>query len=482
MISVVPKPQRMRLLSQKLYSYRQTDIQRFIEDGHGQEGYRLLIDNDGIKIFSGTDEGVFRAETTISQLYVEKKVPNVEIWDYPKYRYRGYMLDCVRHFFEVETIKKQIKAMSLLKLNYFHWHLTDDQGWRIESQKYPLLTEIGSKRAQTMGDGKPVSGYYTAKQIKEVVDYAKQHFIEVIPEIDLPGHLTAAIASYPVLSCDGEAIKVSEGPGIHKNVACAGKESVIEMLGEILEEAAALFPCKYFHLGGDEAPRDKWENCPDCKAAMQQHGLKDGDELQAYMMNKLATRLENAGKTVINWNDGMKSDKVSDSIVMQHWKESKKCVAASAREAAKGREIIFSPFFGYYLDYTYGMTPLKKTYTYPIGFKGSPIEKTENAILGLEAPLWTEFIETEEQLEKNTYPRLCAVAERAWSNVKDTNYQEFTIRLKRFYRTLDGIGIKYATIEDANPDFITGKKQVICFFLNALKGIRKARKKGGQTK
>lgn len=472
MISVVPKPQRIRLLSKKQYLYKPADIQRYIEEGHGKEGYRLLIDNDGIKIFCETDEGAFRAETTLKQLYVEKKLPNIEIWDFPRFQYRGYMLDSVRHFFDVETIKKQIKAMALLKLNYFHWHLTDDQGWRIESKKYPLLTQTGSKRAQTAGDGKPVSGFYTREQIKEVVEFAKQNFIEVIPEIDIPGHMTAAIASYPSLSCDGQDVKVSEGFGIHKNVACAGKDSVIRMLGDIIEEAAELFPCKYFHLGGDEAPGDKWENCPDCKARMQKEGLKNRDELQAYMMNELVKRLEAKGKTVINWNDGMKSENIGGSIIMQHWKESKDCIAASAREAAKGRPIIYSPFFGYYLDYPYGMTSLKKTYTYKIGFKGAG----DGALLGLEAPLWTEYIEGEEALEKNTYPRLCAVAERAWSNVKEANYDEFCQRLRRFNKFLDAIGVKYVTIEDANPAFIKGKLDTLRFFINALKTVRRAKK------
>ena len=474
MISVVPKPQRVRLLSQKQYLYQPTEAKRFLEEGHGQEGYRLLIDNEGIKIYCGTEEGAFRAQITLKQLYTEKKLPNIEIWDFPKYQHRGYMLDCVRHFFTIETIKKQIQAMAMLKLNVFHWHLTDDQGWRIESKKYPLLTEIGAKREQTMGDGKPVSGFYTREQIKEIVRFAKQHYIEVIPEIDIPGHMTAAIAAYPLLSCDGKEVKVSEGPGIHKNVACAGKDSVISMLGEVLEEAAELFPCKYFHLGGDEAPRDKWDACPDCAKRMVENSFKNGDELQAYMMNALCERLEKIGKTVINWNDGMKAENIKDSIVMHHWKESKQCNAATAREAAKGRPVIYSPFFGYYLDYPYGMTSLKKTYTYNIGVKGV---ESENYLLGLEAPLWTEYVETEEQLEKQTYPRLCAVAERAWSSVKSTNYNEFTLRLKRFYKILDALGVKYVTIENANPAFIEGKKAVLRFYLNALKVQIKERKK-----
>lgn len=473
MISVIPKPQRIRLLSNKQYNFTLSDCNRFIEEGHGEEGYRLLIDNEGIKIYSGTPEGAFRAETTLKQLYVNKKLPNVEMWDYPKYSYRGYMLDCSRHFFTVETIKKQIKGMALLKLNYFHWHLADDQGWRLESQKYPRLTEVGGSREGTKGDGVPVTGFYTRKDIKDIVEFAKQHFIEVIPEIDIPGHMSAAISAYPELSCDGKEIKVSERFGIHKNVACAGKDGVLEMLADIVLEAAELFPCKYFHLGGDEAPRDKWNACPDCAKKMAENNLKDGDELQAHFMSALAKRLEAVGKTIINWNDGMKSANISDTIVMQYWKQSKQSHAAAVREAKKGRPIIYSPFFGYYLDYPHGMTSLQKCYKYHVGLEGV---ENENYLFGVEAPLWTEYVDSEIKLEKNTYPRLCAVAERGWSNVKEQNYGDFVSRMSQMYKMLDVIGIKYVTIKDANPEFLEGKKEQLRFFLNALRKTQKPKK------
>jgi hexosaminidase len=470
MIAIIPKPQRVRLLSGKQYVYLPTEYQRYIEEGHGREGYRLLIDNDGVKMFSGTPEGFFRAETTLKQLLQNKKLPNVEITDYPQYEYRGYMLDCARHFFPVAVIKKQLQAMALLKMNYFHWHLTDDQGWRIESERYPLLTQVGSHRAQTKFDGKPVSGYYTKAEIKEVVDYAKSLFIEVVPEIDVPGHMSAALAAYPELSCDGEKIAVSERFGIHKNVLCAGKAEAVETVWKIIEETADLFPGKYFHLGGDEAPRDKWECCPDCQRLIKEKNLKNGDGLQAYLINIYAGRLETMGKTVINWNDGMRSNLISDSIVMQYWKQGRKDAAAAAEQAKNGRKMIFSPFFAYYLDYPYGMTSLKKTYCYSIGFKGI---ENKSYLLGVEAPLWTEYVPSEQKLEEQTYPRLAALAEKAWSNVTENQYLDFLNRLRQINKIFDQSGIKYATIDNANPDYIEGKKAVLKFFLHALRKKQK---------
>jgi len=465
MIAIVPKPQRVRLLSGKQYVFLPTEHHRYIEEGHGQEGYRLLIDNDGVKIYSGTPEGFFRAETTLKQLMNDKKLPNVEIWDEPLYAYRGYMLDCARHFFPVATIKKQLLAMALFKLNYFHWHLTEDQGWRIESEQYPLLTKVGSQRAQTKFDGKPVSGFYTKADIKEIVSFAKNLFIEVVPEIDVPGHMSAALAAYPELSCDNEKIAVAERFGILKNVLCAGKPEAVEMVWRIIEETAELFPCKYFHLGGDEAPRDKWDACPDCQRLIKENDLKDGDGLQAYLINDYTARLEAMGKTVINWNDGMRSKLISDSIIMQYWMQGKKNAAAAAEEAKKGRQMIFSPFFAYYLDYPYGMTSLKKTYSYSIGFKGIEDKKY---LLGVEAALWSEFVPTEKKLESQTYPRLAALAERGWSNVTESHYTDFTRRLAQIHKMFDQLGIKYATISSADPNFIEGKKAVIKYFLNAL--------------
>ena len=465
MIAIVPKPQRVRLLSGKQYVYLPTEYHRFIEEGHGQEGYRLLIDNDGVKMYSGTPEGFFRAETTLKQLLHNKKLPNIEVWDYPLFPYRGFMLDCARHFFSVATIKKQLQAMALLKLNYFHWHLTDDQGWRIESERYPLLNKVGSHRAQTKFDGKPVSGYYTKADIQEIVNFAKSLYIEVVPEIDVPGHMSAALAAYPELSCDGEQTAVSEKFGIHKNVLCAGKPEAVETVWKIIEETAKLFPGKYFHLGGDEAPRDKWTKCPDCSKLIKEKNLKDGDGFQAYLINLYTERLEATGKTVINWNDGMRSKTISDSIVMQYWVQGKKNAAAAAVEAKNGRKMIFSPFFAYYLDYPYGMTSLKKTYSYSIGFKGV---QDKSYLLGVEAPLWTEFVPNEQKLETQVYPRLAALAERAWSSVSEKHYEDFTNRLSHINKMFDQLGIKYVTINTANPAFVEGKKAVIKFFLNAL--------------
>ena len=228
------------------------------------------------------------------------------------------MLDCVRHFFTVEEIKKQIDMLALLKINTFHWHLTDDQGWRIKSDKYPLLTEVGGSRKQTMGDGIKVEGYYSKEDIREIVDYCKQNYINVIPEIDIPGHFRAAIAAYPHLSCFQQKTIVGEGYGISPYIACAGKQSVYDFLYDLLDEILELFPYEYIHLGGDEALKLNWITCPDCQKTIQENNLKNEEELQGYFMTKMVKYLNGKGRKVINWNDGMLGGNIQGDIVVQY--------------------------------------------------------------------------------------------------------------------------------------------------------------------
>jgi hexosaminidase len=445
MIKVIPNPVSVSVLSDDTFEYADSEIKREFE-AHPQEGYRLTIGPEGIKSYASTERGHIYAQRTFEQLRASGKLPHIEIVDFPKYPFRGYMLDTCRHFFTIEEIKKQILAMSKIKLNVFHWHLTEDQGWRIQIDKYPKLTEVGSKRKGTRGDNVPVEGFYTKDEIRDVVNYAASLGIDVMPEIDIPGHFSAAIAAYPYLSCDGNETQVKDSFGIHEDVCCAGKEIAQEFLRGVLDEVIDLFPFKYIHLGGDEALRTKWLNCKDCQKTMDEAGLKDEDELQAYFMEKIATYAEEKGKTVLNWNDGMVASNVGKNIVVHFWNENGKNKEAALKHINGGHKGVISPFFSYYLDYPYGMTPLKKT------FKYSHLEEgfNDNNILGLEAPLWTEFVADIEKVEYMTYPRLLVVAEKAWGE-NDLEYSDFLSRTDAILNIFDSIGINYAKMSEVNP-------------------------------
>ncbi|NLL56648.1 MAG: beta-N-acetylhexosaminidase [Clostridiales bacterium] len=455
MLKLIPQPEIIEYkkgLSKNIVSYKQ-------DAGIASQGYEIDADADGIVISYSDEKGKFYGQKTVEQIIRQSQfgIPQVHIKDAPKYEYRGFMMDCSRHFFTIGEIKKYLDTMADLKLNKFHWHITDDQGWRIEIKKYPNLTEIGSKRNATRDDGVEVSGYYMQDEIKEIVAYAKERFIDVIPEIDMPGHFTAAIASYNYLGCQDKSVKVSESFGIHAEIACAGKDSTYEFCKDVLKEVFELFPYKYIHLGGDEALKLRWINCPHCQNKMEENNLSNEEQLQGYFMNSMVAFAKEHGKTVINWNDGLCGGNIDNSVILQYWKESKLGKKVLYSQSKKGRKIIMSPFYSYYMDYPYGMTNLKKTYNYDVD------KVLDDDVLGLEAPIWTEYVENAKKLEYMVFPRLIAVAERAWSKQKD--YDGFLVRLKEYYNYLDGLEINYAS--DYNPNKIKGLWQVLRFFANA---------------
>lgn len=480
MIKIVPKPQNTVILSQQTFKSEALTVKKVFESGHGREGYKLVTAPGEVTFFASEKAGMFYAEKTYMQLASGGDVSHVEITDFPQFSYRGYMLDCSRHFFTVEEIKKMLDAVSLLKINVFHWHLTDDQGFRIEIKKYPALTEIGGKRKATKGDNIPVEGFYTQEEIKDVIAYAAERFIEVIPEIDLPGHMSAAIAAIPELSCGGKGAKIKETFGIYASVACAGRQSTYNILFDILDEVAALFPSRYIHLGGDEALRLSWMDCPDCRAVMEQYNLKDFDELQAHFMAVLTGHLKALGKKVINWNDGMIGDNADPSITVHYWRENKISREAAIRHANAGKDIIFSPFFSYYLDYPHGMTSLKKAYEF------NPYVKELNdpaRVIGVEAPLWTEYVKDNDRLERQTFPRLLAVAETGWTSPEQKDYAGFLCRTENILKIFDTLGIKYVTIKNSNPSFLKGKAEIIRFFAGAFdKHLNESRRLTTQNK
>ncbi len=433
----------------------------------GPEGYELTITGEHIDVRSSGEAGIFYGIQTIKQLLLRdvdksalnqeysKAIPCLIIEDFPRFNWRGFMFDVGRHFHSIDTIKRALDLISLLKINVFHWHLTEDQGWRIEIKKYPQLTEIGSKRKDSkIGGwtskkyrGKPHEGFYSQEQIKEIVQYAKERFITIVPEIEIPGHSSAAIASYPEVSCKNENIDVPIKFGIFSDVFCPGKEITFEFLTNILDEVIDLFPSKIIHIGGDEVPKKNWKSCFDCKGRMEEEGLEKHKELHSYFTERISDYLKSKGRRTIGWNEIL-DEKTDVGVIGQFWAPTgKKQVLKHIR---KGGEIVVSNFFRYYLDYNYFVTPLRKTYNFDPIPKGLNKEYY-NQIMGIEAPIWTEWVPNTDRLDWQVFPRLAAVAETAWSLEQNKNYRSFVKRLGKFNQILDYMNVKYASLDEVNP-------------------------------
>ncbi|MHA1688743.1 MAG: beta-N-acetylhexosaminidase [Promethearchaeota archaeon] len=434
----------------------------------GNDGYVLDISDPSINVVANEEEGLFYGIQTFRQLLpleIETRkilenlkihLPCLEIEDYPRFKWRGFMLDEGRHFQGKEIVKKLLDIMALLKLNVFHWHLTDDQGWRIEIKRYPELTRMGSKRKGTQVGGflskkiknVPHEGFYTQEDIKEIIAYAQEHFIKIIPEIDMPGHCMAALTTFPELSCSGGPFEVPQTFGIKKDVLCIGKEKVFQFVQNVLEEIIELFPSKIIHVGGDEVPTSRWKNCPDCQKRMIENNLKKEKQLQIYFSNRIMDFLNSKGCKTMGWNQIL-SKELKNDVIIQYWMGNKKTILENLR---KGKKFVMSKFGYVYLDYNYKFTPLRKTYKYePIPKK---LEKSyhEN-VLGIEAPLWTEWIPNEGRLFWQAFPRLTAVAETAWSLKKNKNLESFKMRLEKFNQRLKFLGGGHARMNEIDPPF-----------------------------
>ena len=407
------------------------------------EGYAIDVAPGRIVIKSAGEAGKYYGLQTLFQLLREGKgtLTTGSLSDAPRYAYRGFMWDVSRHFFTVDEVKKVIDQMARLKMNSFHWHLSDDQGFRIESKKFSKLNEIGAVRADERG-----SGYYTQEEIKEVVAYAEARHIDVIPEIDLPGHTTAIIAAYPEMSCSGEPVQVGVGGGIYSRILCGGDEKVYEFLYELLDEVLPLFKSEYFHLGGDEAPKAEWKKCPKCQARMATLGLEGEEELQAYFTAQLVDFLKSRGKKAIVWNEALASGKLEPTAVAQYWKEWGP--SYSYPEVAKGRKFIMSNNEEFYFDYAHALVSLKGTYVYEPAmqeFSDIPAE----SVWGLESPLWCERVTSFEIAGKQIFPRMCALAENCWTKPELKNYDELLERLEEQKCYWEEAGVAYSTVAEA---------------------------------
>ena len=474
-----------------------------VNEGIKKEGYRINITRDEVLIEASDLNGFIYAVQTIKQMLPaaiyrdgqateeDWTLPCCEIDDAPRFAYRGMHMDVVRHFFDMDMVKKYLDVMEIHKLNTLHWHLTDDQGWRIEIKKYPKLTEVGSIRKQTLVghlfdngeyDGTPYGEgcWFSQEQIREIIDYAAARGITVIPEIDLPGHMLAALTAYPELGCTGGPYDVWGRWGVADEVLCAGKEETMVFLENVLAEVADLFPSEYFHIGGDECPKVYWETCPHCQAKIKELGLTDKGEykaehyLQSYVMKRMTDFLKARGKKVIGWDEILEGDVAEDAIVMS-WRGT----AGGLKAAKLGNDAIMTPNTHYYLDYYQtldkeneplaigGYIPVEKCYSYEPYAEGMT-EEEKSHIIGVQANLWTEYIATDEHLEYMLLPRMAALSEVQWCQSENKSWERFLDSADDICAIYETAGYNYAKhiFQITGSSAVNRKKSRVEAFLN----------------
>lgn len=458
-INVIPLPNKIKYLGGEAVITGR-EIKKITDEKLADEEYILSADASGICLTASGERGFFYAEQTLKQL--GEKCPSVRIEDKPAFSYRAFHLDTVRHYFGVDEIKKFIDAAASVKMNVFHWHITDDQGFRFFSKRRPEVTERASVRpCSNFGRLKEEGahgGIHTAQQMKEIVDYCAERFITVIPEFDLPGHCSALLHAFPEIGCGGKNVEIKTKQGVFEDVLCAGNDKTFEIVFDILADMLEIFPSEYIHIGGDEAPKKHWKECPGCQKRIRDEGLKNEEELQGWFTKKIVGFLEANGRKAIVWNESLKSGMIDDNVTVQMWMDKKKL---SYDFADKGGRVINSEFFAYYCDYPYAMTSLNKTYNYdPVP---KEVKNPEN-IIGIEAPLWTEFINNFDRLCYMAFPRFTAAAETGWTNKEKKNSADFIRRFEAYSEYLKSIGINPAPKKDWNPGVINKLGNLISFF------------------
>ena len=442
-----------------------------LQDGR-KEAYSINVSSDGILVRAVSPEGIYRATRTLLKSVGTEKAssvefPSAEVSDWPRFGYRGLMLDVSRHFSDVEMVKRTIDMLALHQLNIFHWHLTDDQGWRIEIKSHPELTEVGAWRDDTVvgrylggtdypTDGKRHGGFYTQEQIREIVAYAKERYIEIIPEIDLPGHTSAVLAAYPQLGCEDKEYKVANRWGVIRDVLCAGNPASLDLFKDIMDEVCDLFPGKYIHLGGDECVKDRWKACPKCQKKIRELGLKDGsryskeDYLQSWFMGEVASFVQSKGKRVIGWDEILEGVPMDDSVIMS-WRGTEGGITA----ARMGHDVVMTPTSDMYFDQSQtlasqleeipvgGFINVMKVYSYePIPASLTP--EQQKHILGCQANVWCEYMPEERIRQYQMLPRLAALSEVQWTMPERKNYKDFLKRLPKMLSIYDHYGYNYA--------------------------------------
>lgn len=425
------------------------------------EGYSLKVDGRSI-VIAGRPAGVFYGLETLKQLITRSEigiaVTFCRITDYPTFPWRGMHLDVCRHFFPVSFIKKYIDYLAMYKMNTFHWHLTDDQGWRIEIKKYPRLTEVGSWRNSTLighysdiphkFDSIRYGGYYTQDEVREVVEYALKRHITIIPEIEMPGHSVAALTAYPELSCTGGPFKVESLWGVFDDVFCT-KEETFHFLEDVLTEIIDIFPSKVIHIGGDESPKVRWEKCPICQQRIKDEGLKNEHELQSYFIRRIEKFVNSKGRSIIGWDEILEGGLAPNAAVMS-WRGTEGGIAA----AKEKHNVVMTPGSHCYFDYYQGnpkseplaiggYIPVDKVYQFdPV--PSALNENEKHFILGAQGNLWTEYIDNEKKVEYMVFPRISALSEVVWTYPKERNFEHFRTRLIQHFNWYDRLGINYS--------------------------------------
>ena len=444
----------------------------------GAEGYELSVKENYVGITAPTAAGLFYGSQTFLQLLPSEifsterqkggswKTSAVEISDSPRFQWRGFMLDVSRHFFTVDEVKRVLDLMALYKLNTFHWHLVDDQGWRIEIKKYPKLTSVGAwrdgigfgldpKRTTRYNWRGRYGGFYTQKQIREVVAYAAARHITVVPEIEMPGHSSAALTAYPQFGCDGVKFSMPTKGGVYTGVYCAGKDSTFEFVSNVLVEVAPLFPGKYLHIGGDEVVKSNWMACADCQARIKSEGLKSEHELQSYFIRRVEKIVNAQGKSLIGWSE-IREGGLAQSAALMDW------IGGGAESAASGHDVVMTPNALAYFDHYQstnrtaepkaigGFLPLEKIYTKfePVPEKLAP--EFQSHVLGGQGNLWTEYVPNLKQVEYMMFPRLGALAEVDWSSKDSRDWENFKARTMANEKRLDALGVNYRPLAKDN--------------------------------
>lgn len=436
----------------------------FLPQPDSDESYQLTVNAEGATLKANTRFGALRGMETLLQLVQNgpdgTTIPYVAIDDAPRFPWRGLLLDSARHFMPLSAIKRQIDGMAAAKLNVLHWHLTDDQGWRIEIKKYPLLTQIGSRRAETLVgrydknkegvyDGKPYGGFYTQEEIREIVSYAAERHIEVIPEIEMPGHGLAALTAYPWLGCTGGPYAVWTHWGISDDVYCAGKETTFEFIEKVLTEVLALFPSKLIHIGGDECPKGRWKACPLCQQRIREEGLKDEYQLQSYFIHRIERWMHTHGREIIGWDEILQGG-ISKTANIMSWNGSDPGIKAAQR----GNPVIMTPKWYCYFDYSQTSDPERYE---PLGntryvsvrqaYRLDPCDRLtlpdQKRIRGVQCNLWTEYIADIRHAQHMVLPRMAALAETGWANDRK-DYNDFVRRIPALVAVYKAEGYNYA--------------------------------------
>lgn len=456
-------------------------------DTLGDEGYSLVVTEQGVQAKANKEAGVFYAAQTIYQLLPVDRaedetlasvtIPAVEILDQPRFGWRGLMLDVGRYFYSVDFIKEYIDNIAMHKMNTFHWHLTEDHGWRIEIKKYPKLTEVGAWRQGTQFSrySKDINrnahgGFYTQDEVREIVKYAQERYVTVIPEIEMPGHATAALASYPELSCTGGPFTMPDHWGIQKEIFCAGNEQTFEFLENVLAEVVDLFPSPVIHIGGDEAPKDRWKVCAKCQKRIKDENLKDEHELQSYFITRIEKFVNGKGKKILGWDEILEGGLAPNAMVMS-WRGEKGGIAAAKLK----HEVIMAPNTYAYLDYHQGehdlepkgfgnLLTLEKVYSYEPRHESFTNEEAEY-IKGIQGNVWAEFIHTPEKVQYFAFPRAAALAEIAWSPAAKKDWGSFQRRIEDQYKRYELAEMNYSTSAynvwiDSSIDSVGGKANV----------------------